>query len=116
MFSKFLSRETFDYGIKLVDDLIQTPEMPYSYILYQETVMKLLVFAGFEEAETMLIIKAISKKVKEKIMKAQNRFIAGLSKRLEETGESKESSKDKAEKMWQIIEDSSRYSSLGRLV
>ena len=63
----------------------------------------------------MTIIKAISKKVKEKIIKAHDRFVDGLSKRLiNEANEVESEAIRKSKEMWQIIEDSSRYSSLGR--
>ncbi|MGL5713496.1 MAG: PHP domain-containing protein [Paraclostridium sp.] len=59
---QFLSREDFHYGIKELDELLQTPEMPYSYIFYQEQLMQILGFAGFEIKDTYDIIKSISKK------------------------------------------------------
>lgn len=59
---KFLAREDFHYDIKELDELLQTPEMPYSYIFYQEQLMQILGFAGFEIKDTYDIIKSISKK------------------------------------------------------
>lgn len=59
---KFLSREDFHYDIKEFDELLQTKEMPYSYIFYQEQLMKILGFAGFDMKETYDIVKSISKK------------------------------------------------------
>lgn len=62
LINKFLSREPFEYGIKEFDELLQTEEMPYSYIFYQEQLMKILEFAGFDMKDTYDIIKSISKK------------------------------------------------------
>lgn len=59
---KFLSRKPFEYGIKELDELLRTEEMPYSYIFYQEQLMSILEFAGFPMKETYDIIKMISKK------------------------------------------------------
>ena len=59
---KFISREDFHYGIPELDNLLQTPEMPYSYIFYQEQLMQILGFSGFEIKDTYDIIKSISKK------------------------------------------------------
>ena len=42
--------------------MLQTPEMPYSYIFYQEQLMQILGFSGFEIKDTYDIIKSISKK------------------------------------------------------
>lgn len=59
---QFLAREDFHYSIKELDELLQTPEMTYSYIFYQEQLMQILGFAGFEIKDTYDIIKSISKK------------------------------------------------------
>lgn len=57
-----LRREEFNYGIPSLDNLIQTPEMPYTFILYQEQLMQILGFAGFPMKETYDIVKSVSKK------------------------------------------------------
>ena len=57
-----LKREEFNYGIPSLDNLIQTPEMPYTFILYQEQLMQILGFAGFPMKETYDIVKSVSKK------------------------------------------------------
>lgn len=57
-----LRREEFNYGIPSLDNLIQTPEMPYTFILYQEQLMQILGFAGFPMKETYDIVKLVSKK------------------------------------------------------
>lgn len=62
LMNKFLSRSEFHYDIKEFDELLQTEEMPYSYIFYQEQLMQILGFAGFPMKETYDIIKSISKK------------------------------------------------------
>lgn len=59
---QFLSREDFHYDVKEFDELLQTEEMPYSYIFYQEQLMKILGFANFDIKETYDIVKSISKK------------------------------------------------------
>ena len=60
MVSTFLNRETFAYGISSFDEIIQTTQLPQSFILYQEMIMSALVYAGFPVAETYTIIKAVS--------------------------------------------------------
>ena len=98
MKSYLLNRKEFTYGIPEFDELLQTS---MNFILYQENIMSALVYAGIPEDETYSIIKAISKKKKDIIMKAKDRFVKGFT---EKTG-----SQENAEKVWKIIEDASAY-------
>ena len=98
MKSYLLNRREFSYNIPEFDKLLQTS---MNFILYQENIMSALVYAGIPEDETYGIIKAISKKKKEIIMNAKDRFIKGFT---DKTG-----SEENAEKVWKIIEDASAY-------
>ena len=98
MKSYLLNRKEFTYGIPEFDELLQTS---MNFILYQENIMSALVYAGIPEDETYSIIKAISKKKKDIIMKAKDRFVKGFT---DKTG-----SKENAERVWKIIEDASAY-------
>ena len=98
MKSYLLNRKEFSYNIPEFDALLQTS---MNFILYQENIMTALVYAGIPEDETYGIIKAISKKKKEVIMKAKNRFVEGFT--------NKTGSKENAERVWKIIEDASAY-------
>ena len=46
MYKVFESRKHFDYGIPAFDNLIQTEEMPNTFVLYQEQAMATLNYAG----------------------------------------------------------------------
>ena len=98
MKSYLLNRKEFSYNIPEFDNLLQTS---MNFILYQENIMSALVYAGIPEDETYSIIKAISKKKKDIIMKAKDRFVKGFT---EKTG-----SQENAERVWKIIEDASAY-------
>ena len=98
MKSYLLNRKEFTYGIPEFDELLQTS---MNFILYQENIMSALVYAGIPEDETYSIIKAISKKKKDIIMKAKDRFVKGFTVK---TG-----SEENAERVWKIIEDASAY-------
>ncbi len=100
--NEFLNREYFEYGIKEVDDLIQTKYKPSSYILYQEEVMKLLAYAGFEASETYTILKGIAKKKPEVVDKAKSKFYDGF---LEKGYE-----KSNIDKFWHVMELNASYS------
>ncbi len=106
----FERREKFEYGIPSFDKLIQTPEMPNSFILYQEQIMTTLMYAGFHADETYGLIKAISKKKPESIYKIKDKFINGFSNRImEEDKVAPKTAQKMSEDVWHIIEDSSQY-------
>jgi len=111
MYSIFEGRESFSYGIPSFDNLIQTPEMPNSFLLYQEMAMTALNFAGIPMSECYDVIKNISKKRVDKVKKYKDAFLDGFSKaiiRLE--GRNQEEANALSDKVWQIIDDSCRYS------
>ena len=110
MYNIFESRQPFSYNIPSIDNIIQTKESPYSFILYQENIMQILSYAGIPMDNTYEIVKAISKKKKEKILKHKDHFMEGFAKRLiEEEHQTQESARNIADRVWQIIEDSSSY-------
>lgn len=110
MYSTFENRERFSYNIKAFDKLIQTEEMPDSFLLYQEQLMSALGYAGIPMDETMTLIKAISKKKEKVIFKYKDRFLKGFTEKiLEEENCTKETAKKSANKVWQIIYDASKY-------
>lgn len=110
MYSKFESREPFDYGIPVFDNIIQTAEFPYSFILYQEQTMNTLNYAGFPIDECYGIIKAIAKKHPEKVRPLKARFIEGFKQKiLEDSNSTEDEAQEMSEKVWQIIDDSCGY-------
>lgn len=94
----FLNRLEFSYGIKELDNLLIESD---NFILYQESIMKVLVWVGFSEDETYSLLKAIAKKKEGIIEPIYERFIDGFVK--------KTSSNEDAEKVWKIISDSVDY-------
>ena len=110
MYSKFESRESFSYGIPAFDKLLQTEELPQSWILYQEQSMSVLSYAGFPMDECYGIIKAIAKKHPEKVRPLKDRFIEGFKKRIvTEEGIEEIQAQEMSERVWQIINDSCGY-------
>ena len=111
MYKTLESRTHFDYGIKAFDDLLQDKYCDSSFILYQESLMKVLGFAGFPMGETYTIIKAISKKKKYVIENAKKKFIPNFTKAILDTKETdnKKEAEQTAHKVWKIIEDSASY-------
>lgn len=110
MLPKLLDREKFSYGIPALDKLLQTPELPQSFILYQEQMMKVLQWAGFTSPESYAAIKAIAKKHPEKVLPLRERFMLGFSQRLvDEEGIDPIVATETTEKVWTIISDACGY-------
>lgn len=101
MIDKFLNRENFSYGIPEFDKLIQTKEIPNSFILYQEQIMHVLTYAGFDISEAYTIMKNIAKKRTGTIEPIKEKFMKGFIE--------KNIDKENSEKVWEIIENSVNY-------
>lgn len=111
MYSIFESRKHFDYSIPSLDALLQTPFMPNSFVLYQEQAMAVLNFAGIPMNECYEAIKNIAKKRVEKVLKYKEKFLRGFAERLILSEKiPSDLANSTSEKVWQILEDSSRYS------
>lgn len=111
MYKVFESRQPFSYNIPSFDQLIQTEEMPNSFVLYQEMSMAALNYAGIPMEECYAVIKNIAKKRVEKVLAYKTQFIEGFRhKIMEAEGKTEEEAEQLAHDVWQILEDSSRYS------
>jgi DNA polymerase III alpha subunit len=109
-YKQFESREPFCYGIPSLDNLIQTKEFPYSYLIYQENSMQAMAYAGIPISQTYEIVKNIAKKRVEKVLKYKEQFVSGMKKKIKTQEKvSDKEAEDISNKTWQIIEDSSRY-------
>ena len=110
MYKIFESRQPFNYGIKALDDLLQTPEMPNSFVLYQESSMAVLNYAGIPMSECYEIIKNIAKKRVQKVLKYKEQFLDGFKYALiQKERQSSDRAEQLAHDVWQILEDSSAY-------
>lgn len=111
MYKTFEERKPFAYGVKAFDDLIQTDEMPSSFLLYQEQEMAALNYAGIDMSDCYTAIKNIAKKRADKVLAYKEKFISGFSKvMIENEHKSPDDALHMSQELWQIIEDSSRYS------
>lgn len=111
MYKIFESRKHFDYGLPSFDNLIQTEEMDSSFVLYQEMIMATLHYAGIPMGQCNTAIKDISKKRAEKVKKYKDIFMPGFSKKIIDIeGKSEDEANVAATKVWQILDDSTKYS------
>lgn len=110
MINTLLDRRHFDYGIPALDNLLQTKEMPSSFILYQEQMMSVLQYAGFTGPQSYAAIKAIAKKHPEKVLPLKNQFLEGFEKRLiDESHVDKKTAEETSLKVWTIMSDACSY-------
>lgn len=111
MYKKFESREPFAYNVKAFDELIQTDEMPNSFLLYQEQEMAALNYAGIDMSDCYTAIKNIAKKRVDKVLSYKEKFISGFTNAMVNQEHKSPNEADKlASQLWQIIEDSASYS------
>ena len=111
MYKTFEERKPFAYGVKAFDELIQTDEMPNSFLLYQEQEMAALNYAGIDMSDCYTAIKNIAKKRADKVLAYKEKFIDGFSRTIiENEHRTPEEADELSQQLWQIIEDSARYS------
>ena len=110
MYSIFESRQPFTYDIPVLDNLIQTEQFPYSFILYQEQCMQVLNYAGFPMDQCYGIIKAIAKKHPEKVKPLKEKFLDGMKQKLiTEGGLQEQNASDTSDNIWEIIDNFCGY-------
>ncbi|MGI6226244.1 MAG: PHP domain-containing protein [Peptococcales bacterium] len=97
----FLHRQEYSTGIKELDEVL---EDSFHFLLYQESIMKFLVWCGQPEDHTYDIIKKIAKKKfnEDEQEKLKTELLEGFVKN---TG-----NENGFEEVWQVIEDAARYS------
>ena len=111
LYKTFESRQPFEYGVKAFDDLLRTEELPQAFCLYQEQEMAALHYAGIPMADCYSAIKDIAKKRAEKVLAYKTKFIEGFRRTMiEDDGQDEQTADSISEKLWQVIEDSARYS------
>ena len=101
LLNNFIERKPYSTGVKELDEILTDS---YNYLLYQESIMKFLVWLGIEESGTYDIIKKIAKKKfkTEELEELKGKLLKGWIKNVGREEGFKET--------WQVIEDASRYS------
>lgn len=101
LLDNFLKRKPYSTGVEALDDILKDS---FHYLLYQESIMKYLVWLGVEEKGTYDIIKKIAKK------KFKQDELDALHKELEDGWISKMGTNDGFAQTWQVVQDAARYS------
>lgn len=101
LLDNFVERLPYSTGVKELDDIL---EDSFHYLMYQESIMKFLVWLGIEEKGTYDIIKKIAKKKfkEEELLELKQTLIKGWI--------AKVGSEEGFADTWQVVEDASKYS------
>lgn len=100
LLSTFLNREPYTTGEKKVDDLLSDTA---HFMIYQESIMKVLSFLQLQMGETYGVIKSISKK------KLKGEKKEHLLSELNHSWNDEFGNIDNFKNVWNVIEDSARY-------
>lgn len=101
LLNNFLERKPYTTGVDSLDEILQDS---FHYLLYQESIMRYLIWLGIEEKGTYDIIKKIAKK------KFTPEEQEALHKQLEDGWVKKLGTKDGFAQTWQVVQDAARYS------
>lgn len=109
-YKRFESRQHLDYSLPQLDEILQGKYLSSSWMLYQEQIMLILAWLGFEMKVTYDIMKAISKKKIKVIAKAKEKFLTRGTEEFIKNGFSPEEADKAIHNIWKVLEDSSKYS------
>lgn len=101
LLNNFLDRLPYTTGVKELDDLLIDS---FHYLMYQESIMKYLVWLGIEEKGTYDIIKKIAKK------KFKEEELDELKEKLLKGWVDKVGTKEGFKETWQVVMDAAHYS------
>lgn len=101
LLDNFIKRKPYSTGVKELDNLLKDS---YNYLLYQESIMKYLIWLGIPEPKTYDIIKKIAKK------KFKEKELTELKLKLHKNWIRVVGKEEGFEETWKVVEDASRYS------
>ncbi|MCC0678257.1 MULTISPECIES: PHP domain-containing protein [unclassified Clostridioides] len=101
LLNNFINRNPYTTNVKELDKLL---EDSYHYLMYQESIMKYLIWLGIEESESYDIIKKIAKK------KFKEKELKELHTKLKNNWIKKVGTENNFEDTWQVVNDATSYS------
>jgi DNA polymerase III alpha subunit len=101
LLNNFVDRLPYTTGVKELDNILSDS---FNYLMYQESIMKYLVWLGIEEKGTYDIIKKIAKKKfkEEELNELKSQLRAGWVKNV--------GREEGFNETWQVVEDAAHYS------
>lgn len=100
LLDNFIKRKPYTTGVNELDEILKDS---YHYLMYQESIMKYLVWLGIEESVTYDIIKKISKK------KFKEKELNELKYNLKQGWLNKVGREEGFDETWKVVNDSSAY-------
>lgn len=108
LYKRFEERNRMSYGVESIDKLLESSN---GMILYQENVMAILNYAGYDMSDCYTILKAIAKKKPEVLQKRKIEFHDMMINKLVNTEKiDNEKAEEITANIWQVIDDCSSYS------
>ena len=101
LLDNFIQRKPYTTGVKELDELL---EDSYHYLMYQESIMKYLIWLGIKESESYDIIKKIAKK------KFKEKELKDLKERLHDNWRKVVGREEGFNETWTVVNDAARYS------
>lgn len=101
LLNDFIDRKPYTTGVIELDDLLKDS---YHRLMYQESIMKYLIWLGIDESETYTIIKKISKK------KFKEKELEELKLKLKEGWLNVVGKEEGFEATWEVVQASASYS------
>ena len=108
-YKRFENREKFNFGLPSLDDLLKGEFLDSPWMLYQEQIMLLVIWLGFEVSQSADLMKAISKKSQDKIDKIKPVFQERCIAEFVKAGVDKGEAQHRVDSIWQVIEDAANY-------
>lgn len=101
LLNNFVERKPYTTGVKELDDILDDS---FHYLMYQESIMKYLVWLGMEEKGTYDVIKKIAKKKfkEEELNALKHELLNGWVKNV--------GTEDGFADTWQVVTDAAHYS------
>lgn len=101
LLNDFLERKPYTTGVKALDDILEDSG---HRMIYQESIMKYLIWLGVSEPQSYDIIKKIAKKKfkEQELKELKAQLIEGWIKQV--------GKEDGFEETWKVVEDASKYS------
>ena len=101
LLNNFIERKPYTTGVNELDDIL---EDSYHYMMYQESIMKYLIWLGIKESESYDIIKKIAKK------KFKEEELKVLKEKLKNGWMNKVGRIEGFDETWQVVSDAAAYS------
>lgn len=101
LLNDFIDRKPYTTGVIELDNLLKDS---YHRLMYQESIMKYLIWLGIDESETYTIIKKISKK------KFKEKELEELKLKLKEGWLNVVGKEEGFEATWEVVQASAKYS------